>query len=166
MNPQDFDYSNYPTNFDPAAGAVATGVLGITAGIFLFIFLFWAAFYVYLAICLMKIAGKTGTGNRWFAWIPILNMILMLQVAKKPVWWIILMLIPLVNIVIAIIVWMAVAEAVGKPNWLGILMIVPVANVIIPGYLAFSKMEGASVQTYSPPQPPPPPSPAGPTPTI
>jgi hypothetical protein len=62
----------------------------------------------------------------------------MLNIAQKPVWWFILFLIPLVNIVIAIIVWMAIAEARHKPNWWGILMIVPVVNLIVPGYLAWS----------------------------
>ncbi len=98
-----------------------------------------AVFYIYMAICLMTIAKKTNTANAWFAWIPILNIILMLAIAKKPIWWIILMFIPFVNIIIGVIVWMAIAEARGKPNWMGILMIVPVANVIVPGYLAFSK---------------------------
>jgi hypothetical protein len=62
----------------------------------------------------------------------------MLNVAKKPLWWILLFFIPIVNIVMAILVWMAVAEARGKPNWWGILMIVPVANLVVPGYLAWS----------------------------
>ena len=62
----------------------------------------------------------------------------MLNVAKKPVWWVVLFFIPLVNIVMAIIVWMGVAVARGKPDWWGILMIVPVANLIVPGYLAWS----------------------------
>jgi hypothetical protein len=59
-------------------------------------------------------------------------------VAKKPLWWFLLCLIPLVNVVMAIIIWMAVAEAVGKPNWWGILMIVPLANLVVPGYLAWA----------------------------
>jgi hypothetical protein len=62
----------------------------------------------------------------------------MLNIARKPVWWILLLFIPFVNIVIAIIVWMAIAEARNKPSWWGILMIVPVANLIVPGYLAWS----------------------------
>jgi hypothetical protein len=96
------------------------------------------AVYVYMALALQTIATKTGTANPWFAWIPIANLILMLNVAKKPLWWIVLFLIPLVNLVIAVMVWMAVAEARGKPNWWGILTIVPVANIIVPGYLAWA----------------------------
>ncbi len=110
------------------------------AAVFMIVyFIIIAVFYIYMAICLQTIAKKTNTANAWFAWIPILNIILMLAVAKKPIWWIILLLIPFVNIIIAIIVWMGIAEARGKPNWLGILMILPVANIIIPGYLAFSQ---------------------------
>jgi hypothetical protein len=96
------------------------------------------AVYIYMALALQTIATKTSTANGWLAWIPIANIILMLNVAKKPLWWIVLFLIPLVNIVIAIMVWMAVAEARGKPNWWGVLMIVPIANIVVPGYLAWS----------------------------
>jgi hypothetical protein len=109
------------------------------AAIMIVYFIFIFIFYIYFAICLMKIAKKTTTENGWFAWIPILNVFLMLMIAKKPLWWFILLLIPIVNLIIGIIVWMAIAEARGKPNWVGILMIVPFLNVIIPGYLAFSK---------------------------
>jgi hypothetical protein len=109
------------------------------AGVMMFVFLvFFAVFYVYFALALQTIAKKTNTENAWLAWIPIVNIILMLNIAKKPVWWFILCLIPLVNIVILIIVWMAIAEARGKPNWWGILMIVPLVNLIVPGYLAWA----------------------------
>ena len=100
--------------------------------------LLFVVFYVYMALALSTIAKKTNTENAWLAWIPIINIILMLNIAKKPVWWIILCFIPLVNIVIMIIVWMAIAEARGKPNWWGILMIVPFVNLIVPGYLAWA----------------------------
>ncbi|MDO8736811.1 MAG: DUF5684 domain-containing protein [Thermoleophilia bacterium] len=99
----------------------------------------WAAIYAYFAFSLMTIANKTGTENAWFAWIPILNFILMLNIADKPIWWILLMFIPFVNIVIAIMIWMAIAEARGFPNWWGILLIVPIVGVIVPGYLAFAE---------------------------
>jgi hypothetical protein len=97
------------------------------------------AAYVYFALALQAIAKRTNTENDWWAWIPILQIILMLNIAQKPVWWIILFFIPLVGIVFMIIVWMAIAEAVKKPNWWGILMIVPIANLIVPGYLAWAE---------------------------
>jgi hypothetical protein len=94
--------------------------------------------YVYHALALQTIAQKTSTENPWLAWIPILNFILMINIAKKPIWWIILCFIPLVNVVIFVLLWMGIAEARGKPNWWGILIIVPLVNVIVPGYLAWS----------------------------
>jgi len=115
----------------PAATAMAGGML-------VFVLLIGLAVYVYIALAVQTIAQKTNTENPWMAWIPIVNIVLLLNIAKKPVWWIILFLIPLVNIVIAILVWMGVAEARNKPNWWGILMIIPVANLIVPGYLAWS----------------------------
>jgi hypothetical protein len=109
------------------------------AGAFMLVFfLFFAVLYVYMALALSTIAKKTNTENPWLAWIPIVNIVLMLNIAKKPIWWIILCFVPLVNIVILIIVWMAIAEARGKPNWWGILMIVPFVNLIVPGYLAWA----------------------------
>jgi hypothetical protein len=89
------------------------GAIAAMGAMMVFFVIFALAFYVYFALCLQTIA-------------------------KKPLWWIILCLIPLVNIIIFIIVWMAIAEARGKPNWWGILLIVPVVGIIVPGYLAFS----------------------------
>ena len=110
----------------------------VAMGMVMFALVFGAIIYVYFALALQTIATKTHTENAWLAWIPIANVILMLTIAKKPLWWILLFLIPLANIVVAVMVWMAVAEARNKPNWWGILTIVPLVNFIVPGYLAWS----------------------------
>jgi hypothetical protein len=117
-----------------------SGLFGAALGgaMLLVIFAFAAAFYVYLALALQTIANKTNTPNSWMAWIPIANSFLALMIAKKPLWWFLLMLLPFVNIVIWVLVWMAIAEARAKPNWWGIMVIVPVMNLIMPGYLAWA----------------------------
>ena len=120
---------------DEMAGVAAAGAIGVMLIVFFVIF---AAFYIYFALALSTIAKKTNTENAWWAWIPILQVLLMLNIAQKPMWWIVLCLIPLVSIIILIIVWMAIAERRGKPNWWGILLIVPVVNIIVPGYLAWA----------------------------
>jgi len=101
---------------------------------FLFIAL---AIYAFSAICFMKIAEKTNTENGWCAWIPILNILLMLAIARKPMWWILLMLIPLVNIVIIIMVFVAICQVRGKSGVLAIGLLIPIVNLIVLGYLAF-----------------------------
>jgi hypothetical protein len=111
---------------------------GLGVGIILFCVVIGIGAYVYAALALQTIANKTNTQNSWLAWIPIANMVLMLNIAKKPLWWIVLFLIPIVNIVIFVMVWMAVAEARGKPSWWGILAIVPVVNIVVPGVLAWA----------------------------
>jgi hypothetical protein len=71
---------------------------------------------------LQTIAQKTNTENPWLAWIPMLNIILMLNIAKKPIWWFVLFLIPLVGIAMMVIVWEGCrrgaqqAQLVGHPD--------------------------------------------------
>ncbi len=120
---------------DNSDGAVPMALAGLLLTVFLGIAVLA---YVYIAMALMTIANKTNTENGWLAWIPIVNIVLMLMIAKKPIWWLILFFIPIVNIVMAVLVWMGIAEARNKPNWWGILMIVPVANLVVPGYLAWA----------------------------
>jgi len=102
-----------------------------------FMLVIWIGVYVYHSLALMTIATKTGTENPWMAWIPILNLWIMVQIAEKEAWWIILFFVPIVGVIVTVIVWMAIAERVGKPSWWGILVIVPVVQIVVPGYLAW-----------------------------
>ena len=97
-----------------------------------------AACHVYMALALVTIAGKTKTGHAIWGWIPILNIILMFNIARKPRWWILLLLVPFVNIFVAVLLWIRIAEVMQKPKWWGVLVVVPVINLIVPGYLAWS----------------------------
>jgi uncharacterized protein DUF5684 len=55
-------------------------------------------------------AGKPG----WAAIVPVYNLIVLLQVAGKPVWWVLLLFIPLVNIIVFIVMYAGVARNFGK----------------------------------------------------
>jgi hypothetical protein len=159
------DYSAYGSATPPSPEATGA-MMTIFGGLFIFFVVFLVIFYVYMAICLMKIAKKTNTPNGWMAWIPIANVVLMLQIAKKPVWWTALLLlffIPLINVIagivwliLSIIIWMAICKRLGKPEWIGVLMIVPIANLVVPGYLAFSNgvASAQSVESTPPPMAP------------
>lgn len=61
-------------------------------------------------------AGKPG----WAVLVPIYNMIVMLEIAGKPTWWILLMFIPVANLIVSILVSIALAEAFGKTAGFGI----------------------------------------------
>lgn len=95
-------------------------------------------YYLILTISLFVIAKKTDTPNGWMAFLPIFNVVLALQIARKPVWWLILFLIPCVNIVVAILTMMGIAERRGKSQALGCLYWVPCFGAFVALYLAFS----------------------------
>src|SRR4030042_4930388 len=128
--------SQYSSNLSPEAAA---GFAALAGGFFLVILVIFAVFYVLVALSLMRIAKRTGTENAWFAWIPILNLILMLQIAKRPMWWLVFFLVPLINIVgivLQFIIWVDIAKRLGKQAWVGILAgLIPI--IFVP-YLAFS----------------------------
>lgn len=75
--------------------------------------------FIYLAIFVLIVAGfwkvfeKAGQPG-WAALIPIYNLVVYLQVAGKPIWWILLYFIPLVNLIVSVIVSLSVAERFGK----------------------------------------------------
>jgi hypothetical protein len=64
-------------------------------------------------------AGKPG----WACLVPIYNYVVWLEIIKKPIWWIILLLIPIVNFIIIIIMFVEIAKAFGKSAGFGIGMI-------------------------------------------
>lgn len=74
---------------------------------------------LYLVMIVAAIAGmwkvfeKAGQPG-WASIVPIYNLVVLLQIVNKPVWWIVLLLIPLINIVILIMVSIALAEKFGK----------------------------------------------------
>ncbi len=77
---------------------------------------------VLMIVSMWKVFTKAGKPG-WAAIIPIYNFVVMLQIAHKPEWWIILMFIPFVNIIIGIIVAVAIAEKFGKSSGFAIGMI-------------------------------------------
>lgn len=74
---------------------------------------------LYLVMIVAAIAGmwkvfeKAGQPG-WASIVPIYNLVVLLQIVNKPIWWIVLLLIPLINIVILIMVSIALAEKFGK----------------------------------------------------
>jgi hypothetical protein len=143
MNSQ-YNYQ-YSGNVPPEAAAGAFALAGGMLVLVLFIVL---VLYVIMAISLMKIAKRTNTENAWFAWIPILNLILMLQVAKRPMWWLIFFLVPFINIVgvvLQFVIWVDIAKRLGKSAIFGILAVL-ISPIFMP-YLAFSGSDSSSAQT-------------------
>ena len=80
---------------------------------------------IYFGVIVLMLAGFWKTFSKagkpgWAAIIPIYNMVVLLEVAGKPLWWIVLFFIPLVNFVAAILVSIEVAKAFGKGAGFGL----------------------------------------------
>ncbi|HON77588.1 MAG TPA: DUF5684 domain-containing protein [Spirochaetota bacterium] len=96
---------------------------------------------VYLAIIVAIIAGgwkmfeKAGKPG-WAFIIPIYNLIVLLQIVGKPIWWILLFLIPLVNFIVLILIGLELVKKFGQPTW-HILLFLFLSFIYIP-YLGFS----------------------------
>lgn len=113
--------------------------LGLLMGIWGFTCCMGVLVYLFTSLCIFKIAKKTGVDMAWLAWIPVIQVVPLVMASGKPLWWILLLFVPLLNIVIGIVIWMAVAERRGKPSWIGILIILPLVGFFVPAYLAFSE---------------------------
>lgn len=142
----DWDALNEDYEYEELTDAsVGAGILGaLFAGSMLVVSIaFSIGMYIYMSLTLMKTAQKLGAENAWYAWIPILNIILLFKLGEQNPWLILLMLIPgigaLIVGILAIIGTMKICEKRGYDKLLGLLMLVPIANLILWGMLAWGK---------------------------
>jgi hypothetical protein len=77
-----------------------------------------------LAVLVLSIAGmwkvftKAGKPG-WASIVPVYNIIILLEIAGKPLWWTIFVFIPFANLVVLIIVWIEVAHRFGRSTGFG-----------------------------------------------
>ena len=72
-------------------------------------------------------------------WIPIVQIIPLLQVAGWPAWYLLLFFVPFVNVVVSIWMWVRICQAQHKSGWMVLLLFVPIVNLAFVPYLAFSE---------------------------
>ncbi len=97
---------------------------------------------VYFSWCLQIIARKTETANDWLAWVPLVNIFYMVMVARKPLWWGLMLFVPVVNLAFLVMTWSAIALLRNKPAWAGYFMVIPVLNYMVLTRLAFHEEQG------------------------
>jgi len=76
-------------------------------------FVLYVGFIVFMLACIWKVYTKAGKPG-WSAFVPIYNIVVLLEIVGKPTWWIILMLIPIVNIFVGISVQHRLSLSFGK----------------------------------------------------
>lgn len=90
--------------------AAASGGLMAMLGAFALVYL---AILVVMIISGWKIFTKAGKPG-WAVIVPIYNIIVFLEIVNKPVWWIILLFIPIVNFIILIILTHRLSLSFGQ----------------------------------------------------
>jgi len=114
-----------------AAEEGSGGSIGIGESVLVLIYI---VVFLIVIIGIWKVFTKAGKPG-WAILIPIYNKIVMLQIAGRPIWWIFLFFIPIVNLVVAIIVSIDIAKAFGKGTGFGIgLAFLPFIFYPILGY--------------------------------
>ncbi len=122
------------SNGNAEAAGAAIGILCV----------FWAiglAIAVLMIIATWKVFAKASRPG-WAAIIPIYNIIVLLDVAGKPIWWIILFLLapipiagPIIVFVVSLLVNLALAQNFGKSAGFGVgLWLLPIIFMPILGF--------------------------------
>lgn len=93
-------------------------------------------FYLYVGWRIFEKAGQPG----WAVIIPIYNLVILLRIVGRPLWWIILFLIPVVNFFVAAVVYIDLAKSFGKGTGFGI-------GLLLLGFI-FGPILGLGDATY------------------
>ena len=93
----------------------------------------WAIIIIALLLAIVAIAGMWKTFSKagkpgWAAIIPIYNLVVMIQIAQKPMWWLAIFLAgglipiagPIANLVFSIMLGIGIAEKFGKSAGFGV----------------------------------------------
>jgi hypothetical protein len=111
---------------DPSA-ALAGGLLAVGGAMMLVMF----AIMVLFIIGCWRVFAKAGQPG-WAILIPIYNLYILLKIVGRPTWWIVLFLIPLVNIIAACLVAIDLAKAFGQSTVFGVVLLFLLSGI---GYL-------------------------------
>lgn len=118
----------------------------LMSGISFILLLVLLSFYIYFSLAWMTIARKLKYKRPWIAWIPIINIGMILQLGGFHWAWIFLIFIPLIGwialMVLCIIATWKIFEKRKYPGWFSLSIILPsigqILYLIIIGFVAWS----------------------------
>ena len=130
------------------AGYVGAGVIAAIFAVGIVIaLLFIAALYVYSSLAWYTIAKKLKYKSAWLAWIPVVNVVLVLELGGFHWAWIFLLLLPVVGwlalFVLVIIATWRICVKRKYPGWFSLSMLIPnvggILYLVVIGLLAWGK---------------------------
>lgn len=157
--------TTYDATYSTADGATSAAAQGV-ATVYLVGFL---VIYIAAVVAMWKMFTKAGKPG-WASIIPIYNLYVLLQIVGRPGWWLLLFLIPFVNLVISVVLALDTAKAFGKDALFGILgnfLFAPIGYLILgfgsAQYVGPVASQGATPPPTTPAAPQPPVPPQAPT---
>jgi len=96
--------------YQPGAPEAAIGGLALIV---------WLIVLLVVLAAMWKVFAKAGKPG-WAAIVPIYNIIVLMEIVGRPVWWVVLFFIPFVNFVVGIIALIDLAKSFGKGTGFGI----------------------------------------------
>jgi len=137
--------------------AVVDGVLAAMMGYIAVLSLFGLAGYIFMSLALQKIGQEMKYENSWFAWVPILQNIMMFELGEQNPWLLLLFLIPgigqIVVLIFTLLALMNITEKRGYDKVLAILIFVPFAMYVLFYLLAWKPKEVVATTTPTQPVP-------------
>lgn len=123
--------SLYDTGSTATSGDTTASIIILLVGLVLYV-----ALIVFAILTMWKMYRKASKPG-WAAIVPVYNYVVLLEIIGRPIWWILLTFIPIVNIYVALVVALDLAKSFGKSTGFGIgNFLVPIITYPI---LAFSK---------------------------
>jgi len=112
-------------------GSLGTMLSGM---IFIAVFL-GIAVYIYAALAWQEIAKRQNYKYSWFAWVPVLNIVMILELGRIPWGWIFLIFIPIfgwiaLGVLGIISIW-RIFEKENYPGWFSLSTIIPKVGMIL-----------------------------------
>jgi len=116
---------------------VVSGGGGMIAGLVMLVIM--VAVYIFYCYCAKLICEKVGKEPGVLIWIPIVQILPLLEAAGMEKWMIILFFVPFVNILAALYMAYKLVLARGKPPVLVVMAVIPIVSLAFFPYLAFSE---------------------------
>ncbi len=110
-----------------------------------------AILYFYVSFAQYRIAQKVGlVSQAWWGFVPLLNVFLFVKCAGRDWYWFLFLMVPIVNIIVGVMLWMDITRQLQKNTIWAILTLVPFINFIAIGVIALG---GDSSTGRFPPHP-------------
>ena len=116
-----YDYSlgtSYTYNTLESTG----GLFAAIAGFGIVMLILSLGLSIFMIICMWKVFTKAGKPG-WAAIVPIYNIIVMIEIANLPLWYLALLIVPIANIYAIIKIMIGIAHNFGKSTGFGVLLL-------------------------------------------